>query len=91
MLFLIAPSIKHLRIALSFGVTIPAFAALGGLVTFTTGAPLWKGSPRGRSSARSLGFRSLAWLRGSFGPCSGQKSMAQRTRHSRRLAGDARC
>jgi hypothetical protein len=40
MLFPVAPAIHHLRIALSFGIAVPAFALLGGLATVTTGASL---------------------------------------------------
>ena len=46
MLFPLAP-IQYTRVVLSFGLAVPIFAALGGLVTFTTGAPLWEGLAAG--------------------------------------------
>jgi hypothetical protein len=46
MLFPNAPPINHTRVVLSFGIGVPVFAALG-LVTFTRGAPLWKGLAAG--------------------------------------------
>jgi uncharacterized membrane protein len=47
MLFPNTPPISHRRVVLSFGLAVPMFAALGGLVTFTTGARLGKGLATG--------------------------------------------
>jgi hypothetical protein len=47
MLLPVGLPINHRRLMLSFGLAVPIFAALGGLVTFTTGAPLWKGLAAG--------------------------------------------
>jgi uncharacterized membrane protein len=55
MLFPVAPAIHHLRIALSFGIAVTIFAALGGLATFTTGAPLWKGLMAGAAVGAFFG------------------------------------
>jgi len=47
MLLPVGPPINHRRVVLSFGLAVLIFAALGGLMTFTTGAALWKGLAAG--------------------------------------------
>ena len=48
--------VNHKRIALACGLAVPLFAALGGLATFTTGAPLWKGHVAGALVDRFCGL-----------------------------------
>jgi hypothetical protein len=55
MIFPLAP-IHYTRVVLSFGLAVPVFAALGGLATFTTGAPLWKGLMAGAAVGAFFGL-----------------------------------
>jgi len=73
MLFPRAP-IQYTRVVLSFDLADLIVAALGGLVTLTTSAALWKGLAAGPWSVGSSDYLSPSSVPGLLRRCSGRRS-----------------